>query len=383
MFKMKKCIVTFILFVTISLCPLTHTWQCNSISLSEALRTHPEIEFSPFLDQHPFVNPPMPLATNTDQYLHPYTGIFKQTFILTIPKGQVYGLDGWTPIDDSLINELVWQNVFLAKDMLERAKRNPIREIKGRVAVITQSGFGYYYHWVAEVLGRLALLEMKKIEYDFLYVPNTAPYMLETLQLWGVNPSKIIVASDDIIVKADELIVPSLVSGVFVNGCPRLVHYIPRYLITYIKSKLLISALQHQNKNHFCKRVFISRQDAASRKIVNEDEVFAALEAHGFVRYHLTKLSLIEQIQLFNNAEIIMGTLGSGLTNVLFCNSNTKIIELYQARRDCTIWNLSHMAGVENHYCIKTTDFIDAREGQYDTAIPVEIINQVIRELVI
>lgn len=379
---MKLTIFNKLLIITIiQLYFSTYAWHCEVRSLGEILQKNPEIEYLTFADPHPFFYEPMPLATN--HYSHPHSGIFKQTFILNIPKGIVYGLDGWVLIDDNLINELIWQNVFLPQNILDQAKKNPIVEKKGRVAVITQTGYSYYYHWVAEVLGRLALLEMKGIEYDFLYVPNTAPYMLETLQLWGIDSSKIIIASDDCMIKSDELIVPSLVSNVFVNGCPRLVHYIPNYIVSYIRNKLLANAQYQEHNYHFSKRVFISRQDAVARKIMNEDEVFALLEPHGFQRYQLTKLSILEQIQLFNNAEIIVGTSGSGLTNILFCNTATKIIELYQARRDCTIWNLSQMAGIKNHHCIQTIDFIDVKEGQYDTAIPLEIINQTITNFII
>ena len=104
---------------------------------------------------------------------------------------------------------------------------------------------------------------------------------------------------------------------------------------------------------------------------------------YGFQRYHLTKLSFVEQIMLFKNAEIIIGPIGSGLTNILFCNKDVQIVELYQARRDPTIWNLSQMIGIKNHRCIKTTEFIDYREGQYDTEIPLEVIQEIINSLLL
>lgn len=367
--------------IILSLPLFSDAWHCAIKTLEDILKQNTQIRLQLFSDNRPFLYKPLPLAN--EHYLHPFSGIFKQTFILTIPQGTVYGLDGWVLVDDCLVNELIWQNVYLHQDMLSAAKKNPLVEKKGRVAVISQTGYSYYYHWVAEVLGRLAMLEMAGIEYDYLYVPNTAAYMLETLQLWGIDPSKLIIASDDYIIKAEELIVPSLVSAVLVNGCPRLVHYVPPYIAHYIRTKLLENLEKQKSDYQFSKRVFISRQDAGARKILNEDDIFALLEPHGFKRYQLTKLSIIEQLHLFNKAEIIMGTLGSGLTNLLFCNTDTRIIELYQARRDCTIWNLSQMAGIKNHHCVKTGEFIDAREGQYDTEIPLDVICQTIQMFII
>jgi capsular polysaccharide biosynthesis protein len=352
------------------------TWHCDIISLSQIIENNNQIKYIPCYPARTFTHKELPLATN--HWLHPYTGLFKETFILNIPQGLVTGLDGWIIVDDCLIQELIWQNVYLHKDGLHTAKQNHPVTKKGRVAVIAQTGHSYYYHWMVEVLGRLALLELQNIEYDYLYVPMNAPYMKETLQLWGIDPSKIIPASDDYIVIADELIVPSLVSSVVVHGLPRLVHYIPDYLVQYIRNKLLRALEKKDLTTQFNKKVFISRQDATARKIINEDEVFALFEAQGFTRYHLTKLSILEQILLFKNAETIVGSLGSGLTNIIFCNPYVQIIELYQARRDSTIWNLSQMVGLANHQCIKTTEFIEHREGQLDTEIPLEVIHKVI-----
>ena len=177
------------------------------------------------------------------------------------------------------------------------------------------------------------------------------------------------------------MIVPSLVGRAAVDGCPRLVHYIPEYIVRYIRTKLLRAVEKKEQASQFNKKIFISRQDASARKIINEDEVFSLLVTHGFERYHLTRMSLIDQIMLFKNAEVIVSSLGSGLTNLMFCNPEVQVIELYQARRDSTIWNLSQMVGLQNHTCIKTTDFIDHYEGQYDTIIPLEIIEEMLLQL--
>jgi capsular polysaccharide biosynthesis protein len=212
------------------------------------------------------------LPAAQDHFLHPYQGIFKKTFILTIPQGQVFGLDGWVLFHDRLVDALIWQNVLLHKNSWQEAQNHaPLVHVNGRVAVIAQSGYTYYYHWLVEVLGRLALLEMYHVDYDFLYVPVSKPYMKETLELWGIDPAKIIAACDDTIIQADELIIPSLVAHVEVSGIPRLVHYIPKYIVTYIKNKLMNSKRLPSNSFNFSKKVFISRKDATARRMINED----------------------------------------------------------------------------------------------------------------
>lgn len=368
----KKLSATALLILLTTYYSQVVSWHCDVIPLAEMLKNNSHITYTQCQAAFPFKYKKIPLAD--DHFLHPYQGTFKETFFITIPQGTVFGLDGWVLIDDTLINELIWQRVYLAKDELQKAKQTPLIKKNGRVAVIAQFGYFYYYHWMLEILGRLALLEMQGIEYDFLYVPITAPFMRESLDLWGIDPNIIIDASNDFRITADELIVPSLVSDVTIDGISRLAHYIPSYIVHYIKAKLLHAAEQKKLKFQHDKKIFISRKDASSRKIINEDELFALLKTKGFKRYYLTQMSLLEQISLFHNAEIIISSVGSGLTNILFCNPNVQLIELYQARRDTTIWNLSQMVGIHNHLCIKTIDFIDEREGQYDTIIPLDII---------
>lgn len=369
----KNFLMIVTLFLTIiSSSIYADPWFCETHSLAEIMNTHQEIKYLKCFDETPFEYTKLPIVE--DHYLHPYKGTFEKTFILNIPQGQVFGLDGWILINDTMIKELIWQNVFPLKEALQKAKENPPKKINGRVAVIAQAGYTYYYHWIAEVLGRLALLEMHGVDYDFLYVPTIKPFMKETLQLWGIDPKKIIEASDDFILTADQLIVPSLVADVKTDGCPRLVHYLPKNILFYIRDKLQAAAeKQPQNPAQFSKRVYLSRKDATARKMLNEDEVFALFEAKGFKRYILSDMPVIDQIKLFKNAEIIAGPLGSSLTNVIFCNPKVRIFDIFLARRDCTIYFLCQNLGLE-YNCVKTVDFIDENDGQYDATVPLDVI---------
>lgn len=374
----KQCFTVLSLLLMALIIPsMVHggSWFCDAEPLSEVLWTNENIEYLQCSDEESFEY--AKLSVVDDHYLHPYKGIFENTFILGIPQGEVFGRDGWVLVNDMVISELVWQNVFPSNQMIHKARENRPVAIPGRVAVIAQSGYTYYYHWIAEVLGRLALLEMHGVDYDYLYVPTHVPYMRETLQLFGVDPSKIIEASDEFVFSADQLIVPSLVARTRTEGCPRLVHYLPKHILFYIKNKLL-SAVDKQPLNHtFSKRVFLSRKDASARKMLNEDDVFKLFESKGFERYVLSEMSIVDQILLFNQAEIIVGALGSNLTNVIFCNPDARIFDIFQARRDCTIYYLCQNLGLA-YQCIKTTEFIDQNDGHFDTTVPLDIIKNLV-----
>jgi len=89
------------------------------------------------------------------------------------------------------------------------------------------------------------------------------------------------------------------------------------------------------------KKIYISRRSwihgdysnigtnyTTRRKLENEDELVELLNNKGFVEVFTEKLSMIEKISYFNNAESVVGAIGGGICNVLFSDKNTKLIAL-------------------------------------------------------
>ena len=64
------------------------------------------------------------------------------------------------------------------------------------------------------------------------------------------------------------------------------------------------------------------------RLIANEDEVKKYLLENNFVSVKLHEIKFKEQVNLFYNAEYIVGLHGAGFANIAFCKPGTKIIEL-------------------------------------------------------
>lgn len=79
--------------------------------------------------------------------------------------------------------------------------------------------------------------------------------------------------------------------------------------------------------NKVSKRIYISRNRYKYRKLLNEDEVIDALKPLGFEIVYPEMLPFIEQVSLFASAKIVIGTTGSALTNLLFCQPGSVFIE--------------------------------------------------------
>ncbi len=307
--------------------------------ISMILKEYPKIDYLKILDPYEFNY----FSFFNEKYKS--TGIFNECFVVTIPQGRVQGFSGNVLIENNFIQELLWaENIDSLKGLM-LVPEDKILKIPGKVAVLAQSACDSYCHFMHEVLGRLALLEMQGIEYDYLYVPIFKQCMKEMLELWGVDLCKIITPlQNECCLQADTLIVPSLVLNSdigFVNAGFR-----PHpQTSAYVKNKLLQGVFkQNLDVSSFSKKVFISRTDAPKRKIINEDEVFERFKSYGFVRYELSKLSVAEQILLMHNAEAVVGEHGAGLTNILFCNPDTLVIELFQKLIDNSNWWVANIA---------------------------------------
>ena len=79
------------------------------------------------------------------------------------------------------------------------------------------------------------------------------------------------------------------------------------------------------------RRVFISRRDAGHRVLENEAELWEALQTRGFTRLTPGEASYAEQIDAFANAEVVVASHGSALTNMGYCRPRTTIVEILPA----------------------------------------------------
>ncbi|MBI2345150.1 glycosyltransferase family 61 protein [Candidatus Dependentiae bacterium] len=323
--------------------------------LTTILKKSPEVIYTQILDKVYFDYSKFLIAPQ-----FPYQGYFDELFILTIPHGRVQGTFGHVFIDNMLSNEMARANRY---DCLiaPKLEEHNFLKIPGKVAVIAQHGvgqyWGNYYHTLCEVFGRLAMLEIAGIEYDYLYIPIDKRFVKEILELWGIDLDKIISPSSEYFgIQAENLIIPSLVINTSV-GHKHAGNFQHPTTLEYVRKKLLQAAkYKNIDTTDFSKKIFITRKDSYNgRRILNEDEIFALFEKSGFKRYSLCSLSVAEQIILFNNAEIVVSEQGSGLANILFCNQGTQIIEIFQTLIDNCFWWVSNVCRL-NYVPIKTLD---------------------------
>jgi len=329
--------------------PVSARFWFDIVPLEQILQNNPSIKYIQCTEKMPYE-----VASFKAEPLIPCKVVFDELFVLTIPNGRVQAKDGHVLIGDKFIKEFIWADRPEFLEDLERISDNQVKKVSGRVAVIAHKFYNYNSHFLHEALGRLVLLEINNIEYDWLYIPYETFFIKKFLELWGVDPKKIISPTDNnFCIQADELIVPSFV----ISKDVRFDHFglnVHPYIMHYVKNKLIeVVHAKQITQQTFSEKVFVSRRDANQRKILNEDDVFALFEPLGFVRYELSKMSVEQQILLFQNAKIVIGEMGSGLTNILFCSPDTLVIELFQSVVDNSNWWIAENFGLR-YFSIKT-----------------------------
>lgn len=107
--------------------------------------------------------------------------------------------------------------------------------------------------------------------------------------------------------------------------------------------------------------IYVSRRNAA-RSLPNEVELESQLRSRGFHIVHPERIPWSEQIALFKKATTVVAPHGAGLSNLVFSEPGTRVIELTNGRHynRCFEW-ICHVSG---HTYVP----VGADDGRYETA---------------
>lgn len=180
---------------------------------------------------------------------------------------------------------------------------------------------GNYGHWMIDGVAMLylALREYSIDEIDHFLVPVLLhDFQKESLVAMGIAEHKIVELPTLSCYRFERLICASAPRAR--SSCVT-----PGWLIDAYRQALPAMKSTAAAK----RRLYISRRDANSRKFVNEDEIVQLMESLDFDVIELSKFDFLEKIELFVNAEIIVGLTGAGFTNVMFCSKNAHVIEIF------------------------------------------------------
>jgi capsular polysaccharide biosynthesis protein len=123
------------------------------------------------------------------------------------------------------------------------------------------------------------------------------------------------------------------------------------------------------------KRIYVSRRTwtreksnnigtdyTNQRRCVNEDRLVEMLKDYGFEEVFCEDLNMEEKIGLFRNAEFVIGPIGGGLSNVLFCKPGTNVISINSPEFFPTNERLKYALNHTNLIMFDDTEFVDRKK---------------------
>ena len=281
----------------------------------------------------------------------------KKAFVAVLPNGRAWADIATTAAitsDNKLVTDI---SMGCPELVITSDKLSPAEHIEGNVAFLSARwGGAAYFHWMFDVVTRFHLLQqsglMDSIDKFAINACDSA-YEKETLNTLGIPLDKILESRHHPHFTADQLIVPSICDGG--SGTSK-------WKCEYLKQLFLNE--QQSLKTDYSERIYISREKASYRRIVNEQDVIGCLEKLGFRTVKLETMSVAEQAACLAAAKVVVAPHGAGLTNLVFCNSGTKVIEIFSPIYvPVCFWTISNLCDLKHYYLI--AELFDDKTQKY------------------
>lgn len=286
---------------------------------------------------------------------HPIGGRFtrhyqrnsREGFVAVVPEGRVFG---------EYTNIIISPDNYILSDVSRefgaeggrrpqdfslfhsRLQMPPKTHLRGKTAVVSTCGANNFHHWNYDVLPRLYLLRRAGLldGLDHLIINYKGlPFQLEGLSRLGIDRNKIVNSHDNPLfhVQAELLYVPSL---------PEDLGTISPWVLEFLRETFLTSSKPGGGGE----KLFISRRNAPSRRIINETEVMKEIYGRGYVEFIPEAYSMEETAACFSKASSIVSVHGSGLSNLAFINDGAKVLDIMAPyHQDPYYWMITNSRG--------------------------------------
>ncbi len=233
-----------------------------------------------------------------------------------------------------------YTNFFERKGDTWRLINNPkllaTRFVENGILIGSRYSFNYF-HFVCDSLVRALIAD----EYEGchgwpLVITDAAPQIAQITQMLFPRREILVLKADEL-VHFETLIVP--VSSSFSPDDPGLASHavFDAPYLNELRSRLVGQQISRSSSERprviFVKRSPYTAPDGSmARSIINQDEVIRFLEAFGATIISPEHMSVVEQREAFNSADVIVALAGAALTNTIFCRPGTSIVSISQDR---------------------------------------------------
>jgi capsular polysaccharide biosynthesis protein len=289
-------------------------------------------------------------------------------FFASLTKGKLFSEDFLVLSEN---NHILFESALLKQDVLEkngildRLWQPTSRPVSGTYNLLGTPWSGtFYYHWLLDALPRLSLLEElpEFREYPLVVPKNLQAFHLDSLEMAGVS-ERSLVRFDNECWQVERLIFPGLLS---ITGSPS------PHAVEWLRRRFLKVAASMSKPERL---IYVTRRDAAKRRLLNEEEIIAYVTRLGFEVVCPGELSFSEQIRLFAGARVVIGPHGAGFTNMVFAPVDATLVEFFgdNYMNGC-FWALTNILGQTHAFVSSPTEILDY-------SIPLERVKAILGKL--
>lgn len=235
-----------------------------------------------------------------------------------------------------------------------------------------------YFHWLFECLPR-AIVALDQPEYEdwpLLVDAGLPAQNLHALQRLS-GEREILKISHREMRRVEELVFPGVFSFTHDNFSSHVRaedFVIAPEAVQLLRKRLLPTAGSASGR-----KLYIARDRARVRRMLDEQQIQAALQAQGFDIIRPEDLSFGEQIELFSSASLIVGPTGAGLSNMVFSPPGCQVIVLAAETHNANYLIFGQLGRLLNHQLQYVTGkAIKPRQLHSDYRIDVQILGDVL-----
>jgi capsular polysaccharide biosynthesis protein len=322
---------------------------------------------------------------------------FPQIIVSEVTRGVVYGGSNLVLVDD----------VVLCHDLYDFARDSTSEELHGRTlidvkkrrirwyqhdelpeavpcaAAFTDATAPNYAHWLTEVLPKIAMFcaESKFAHVPLIVDAGLHRNLMESLSLIAGRQREIICLPLGRAIAVERLYVTSACGYVpFGRRNTELSGHSHGLFSPVALGKVrtkLIEAARKLGVDDSPEKIYLRRTSGA-RKVINAAEIEKLLVSQGFSIVEPEKLSFLEQVRLFSNAKVVLGSSGAALANIIFCPPETAITILISTFSDTSYWywqNIACATGNQVNYVMGHFIFNDPGGIHADFIVDLKDIN--------
>jgi capsular polysaccharide biosynthesis protein len=179
---------------------------------------------------------------------------------------------------------------------------------------------GNYAAWLFGSLPRLAAYAACDEWRDLPIVlhGDTAAYHLDSLRAMGITRERLRIHGAHVRIECKELIYCTT----------SYLHHAPSATgVRHVRERVL-AHIDVASGDATKKRLYLARRQAKDRPLLNESEVIALLERHGFIAIDPEQHSFEAQVKFVAGAEMLVGPYGANLANMVFAKQAKKLLIL-------------------------------------------------------